>query len=249
MTYAMITVAGVSSRFNQKVEKPILKCLYHTGNEKKTLLYSNLSKCKNCDGVIVVGGYQFEKLEQYIEKYKNDFPFGIEMVYNPYYATYGSGYSLKLGLQKCIEKEKDADIVMIEGDLQFDSETFDNLIEGTKSFITINVEPICSNKAVALYYNEKGEWKYLYNTKHGLFQIPEPFSAIYNSGQVWKFANYEVIQKVMKQMPEQEWFGTNLCFIECYFNQLTKEEMEIVRFQKWLNCNTKEDYEKCQAYL
>lgn len=249
MTYAVITVAGVSSRFNQREETPVLKCIYHTEDHKKTLLYSILKKCRGCKGVIIVGGYQFGELEKYIENLRGEFPFGIDVICNPYYETYGSGYSLKTGLQECYSKPDCTDVVFIEGDLFFDSESMAYITDSKKSCLTVNSDPIMSKKAVALYINEQNEIKYLYDTQHGLFRLPEPFSEIYNSGQVWKFSEKNAAVQVMAEMDESDWHGTNLCFVERYLNHVSREHVEIVKFKKWVNCNTREDYRNCEKYL
>lgn len=249
MTYAVITVAGISSRFNHGEETPVLKCIYHTGDIKKTLLFSILKKCYGCKGVIVVGGYQFKELEKYTEDLRGEFPFEIDVICNPYYETYGSGYSLKIGLQECYSKKDCTDVVFIEGDLFFDDESLAYIINGKKSIFTVNSDPIMSKKAVAVYVNEQNEIKYLYNTQHGLFLLTEPFSEIYNSGQVWKFSERNAAVQVMAEMEETEWHGTNLCFVERYFNHVSRENVEIVKFKRWMNCNTREDYRNCEIYL
>lgn len=249
MTYAVITVAGISSRFNQGEEIPALKCIFHEKDMKKTLLYSILRKCRGCKGVIVVGGYQFGELERYIDSQRGEFPFGIDLIFNPNYETYGSGYSLKLGLKECCTREDCTEVIFIEGDLLFDGASMAYMINGTKNYLTVNTNPISSEKAVAVYFNGQKEIKYMYNTEHGLFHLTEPFSVIYNSGQVWKFSEWEKAVQVMDEMEEKEWSGTNLCFVERYFNYVARENVEIVEFKKWVNCNTRTDYLNCEKYL
>ena len=67
MKAAIITVAGISSRFNEGVpeDKKELKAIYTEGNEKDTLLYHLLLKCSFADKIIIVGGYKFEDLNKY----------------------------------------------------------------------------------------------------------------------------------------------------------------------------------------
>ena len=42
MKVLIITVAGMSTRFSQSVGAPCLKCLYHEGRAKDSLLYRML---------------------------------------------------------------------------------------------------------------------------------------------------------------------------------------------------------------
>lgn len=249
MTYAIITVAGVSSRFNENEKEPVLKCLYNLGDKKKTLLYSILKKTVGCDGVVVVGGYQYDALMAYIKEIEGDFSFSIDAVYNPHYEKYGSGYSLKLGLQKCLEQEDCTEIIFIEGDLYFDQASMQSMMCHKKNYLTINHEAILAKKAVALYINEQEEIKYLYDTQHGALEIKEPFVAIYNSGQVWKFAERDYANQVFQGMDECEWWGTNLVFIEKYFRRVSRESVEILAFKEWTNCNTRSDFLECERYL
>ena len=68
MKVAVITVAGISSRFNEGIEEAgrCLKAIYTEGNLSDTLLFHLVKKCSYADRIIVVGGYKFEDLEQYI---------------------------------------------------------------------------------------------------------------------------------------------------------------------------------------
>ena len=58
---SIITVAGVSSRFNKDIPEgdKILKCLYYEENPQNTLIYQMLKKLDYCDKIIIVGGYKY----------------------------------------------------------------------------------------------------------------------------------------------------------------------------------------------
>ena len=73
MKYAIITVAGMSKRFNENHDIAKLKCIYYEGDERSTLLYSILNRCEGIDKVIIVGGYQYEVLVDYINKFRREF--------------------------------------------------------------------------------------------------------------------------------------------------------------------------------
>ena len=70
MKISIITVAGVSSRFNKDIpeENKILKCLYYEENPQNTLIYQMLKKLDYCDRIIIVGGYKYSDLEEYVEQ-------------------------------------------------------------------------------------------------------------------------------------------------------------------------------------
>lgn len=242
MNIAVITLAGVSSRFNENQEKKVLKGIYTAGNPRKTILYSILEKCIGFQRVILVGGYQYESLQEYVYTYQRDFSFEIEMVWNPFYELYGSGYSLRKGLEQCFIGGNFSGIVFIEGDLFFEKESFELVKKSGLSCITYNRQPIDSKKAVVAYINEKEQIKYVFNTEHGLLKIEEPFSMLINSGQVWKFADLERVRLLMQEMKEEDWQGTNLVFVEKYFAGIPKESREILALEEWENCNTRDEY-------
>lgn len=249
MRYVIITVAGRSERFNQDVSNPSLKCIFYRKDKRKTLLYAMLKKCTGYDKVIVVGGYQYDALQSYIKEFASEFPFSIETVYNASFAEYGSGYSLYEGIKACLRDESCSEILFAEGDLAVSAEEFVMIKQSDKSCLTVNCQDIRSDKSVVVYINDKDEIKYQYDTSHGFFHIREPFSRIYNSGQIWKMKDRNAVDAVVKKMPEEEWQGTNLVFIEKYFNVVKKETIEIIPLKYWVNCNTRKDFEDCEENL
>lgn len=244
MKIAIVAVAGVSSRFNQNESKPVLKGIYTTTDYKKTLLYSILRKCIGFDKVVLVGGYQYEALEAYIAECREDFPFQIQMVYNPCYQELGTGYTLKVGLDECLKEEVCSEITLVEGDLFFDEASFERIKTSDKSVATYTHEIIRSNKAVLAYVNGQKELKYVFSTNHGSVQIPEPFWEIYNSGQIWKFANVGRVRRLVQELPKEIWKGTNLEFIGTYFEEIAEKDREMLPIKIWENCNTRADYLK-----
>lgn len=248
MKTAIIAVAGVSSRFNENESEPVLKGIYTETDYRKTLLYSILRKCKGYDKVVLVGGYQYEQLEKYVSDCKGEFPFQIQLVYNPYYRELGTGYTLKIGLEQCL-REKCSEITVIEGDLFFDEESFDRIKTARRNVATYNDKTIYSNKAVIAYVNQEKKLKYVFSTNHGAVEIKEPFLEIYNSGQIWKFTNTELVEKLLADLPKEAWEGTNLKFIETYFSEIKEDEREMLPLKIWENCNTRLDYLKYAQQL
>lgn len=249
MRCVIITVAGCSERFNKNVQSPSLKCIFYQKEKRKTLLYSMLKKCAGYDKVIVVGGYQYDALQSYIKEFENEFPFSIETVYNDSFDKYGSGYSLYVGIRTCLQDKSCSEILFAEGDLAVSEEELETIKQSEKNCLTANCQDIRSDKSVIVYINDKDEIRYQYDTSHGFFHIREPFSRIYNSGQIWKMKERKVVEDITKEMVEEEWQGTNLVFIEKYFNAIKRENMEIIPLKYWINCNTRKDFEDCEGDL
>jgi CTP:molybdopterin cytidylyltransferase MocA len=243
MKSLIITVAGLSSRFNRDLEQPVLKCLYYEDNPCCSLLAMQISRTyEYVDEIVIVGGYKYDDLTAFVTKYIKDNEHKIKTVYNEHYHDYGSGYSLMKGIEAL---SKDAEeVAFIEGDLFFDNESIEKIITSKKDVISVNNDPILSNKAVALYFDAKNYPHYIYDTSHSCLEIHEPFTAIYNSGQMWKFANPVKLKKNCANLTQQQIVGTNLEIVQCYFGDITLENLEIVKVKEWFNCNTVNDYRK-----
>lgn len=247
MKTLIVTVAGAATRFNKDTQEPTLKCLYEIGGYKNTLLYQILDKARDFDEFVIVGGYLYEKLEKFIEENLQEFKSKIKLTFNPEYATFGSGYSLIIGIQN--SNPKTNEILFVEGDLYFDRDDFEQIKISTKNVLTVNHELITAKKAVVVYENENGFLRYLYDTSHSYLKIPEPFLAVYNSGQVWKFNDIEKLSGVLGALTPEQVRGTNLEIIQGYFGDLTPDQYELVVFDTWHNCNTVKDYETVYAKI
>ena len=245
MKNAIIAMAGVSSRFNEGEEQPVLKGIYTTSDETKTLLYSILQKCGGFDRVVLVGGYRYPELESYVREYCREFPFELRLVENPYYQKWGTGYTLKVGLEECLREQECSEITLIEGDLFFDAGSFAAVQESPVSVATYNDKPIISRKAVIAYTDQKGRLHYVFSTSHGAVQIPEPFLAVYNSGQIWRFTDVGRVRELVRELPQEAWEGTNLEFVEAYFSGLDEDSYELLPLATWENCNIREEYREC----
>ncbi|WOO35158.1 DUF6564 domain-containing protein [Anaerocolumna sp. AGMB13020] len=244
MKTLLLTVAGVSSRFNEGYENKILKCLYYEGDEKNTLLYRIISMSEEFDKIIIIGGYQYEILLDYINSYCGFIKEKIICIENAFYQTYGTGYSLKLGLIECLKEPLCDEIVLIEGDLYFDARSFKSLIMLKENCFTHTYEPIYADKSVVVYMQENNYIKYVYDTEHKGVVLHGNIKAIYNSAQMWKLRNMEVVKMLFNSTNSLFWEGTNLDFIEKYFNSYGINAA-VVGIKNWINCNTREDYRKC----
>ena len=247
MRIAIITVAGISSRFNEGVEEKNkkLKAIYHRKDSKNTLLLHLVKHCSFADEIIIVGGFKFKDLKSYVEtELIKVVKSRISVVYNPHYADLASGYSLYLGLQKAFYQEGVSEILFVEGDLDIDKDSFCTVIESQTNVLTYNMEPIYSEKSVVLYKTVDGRYRYAFNSSHGLLKIDEPFSCILNSGQLWKFV--DILKNACSAFFEKERDGSNLGIIQRYLDKILPAEVIVLGIEKWINCNTREDFKKIE---
>lgn len=247
MTVFITTVAGVASRFNRDLNTPTPKCIFYKQDPKATLLYGLLDRARDCDRLIAVGGYQYEALKAYAETHLTEFADKLELVYNPHYADYGSGYSLYLGLEAAKRYHPET-ILFSEGDLYYPAAALQQVLAAEGDVFTVSTAPIEADKSVVVYQNEQGYYRYLFDTGHRSLCIPEPFLAVYNSAQVWKFHNPEKVYAIVSQLNQQQLAGTNLEIIGRYFGDIPPGQVTIVTMNPWLNCNTVADYDRMVAF-
>ncbi len=240
MKTLIITVAGTATRFNRDTQEPTLKCLYNIGGVKNTLLYRILDKARDFDEYIIVGGYLYDRLTDFVETGLAEFKDKIKVVFNREFAGYGSAYSLILGIEN--SSPVSDEIVFVEGDLYYDAAGFEKVCKSRRNVFTVNHDLIMSRKSVVVYENAEHYLRYIYDTRHECLRIDEPFLAVYNSAQVWKFADVLRLRNVLDNLTSEQKRGTNLEIIQDYFGKLGAEEYEMVQFDLWFNCNTVEDY-------
>lgn len=237
----IITVAGMSSRFNRDLDAPVLKCLYHEGDAGTALLnYQISSLYPDVDEIVVVGGFRYDDLTRFCATEVADPDRKIRLVYNGHYADWGSGYSLILGIRSLSAEAEE--VVFIEGDLFFDAPGIRQVLASGRDVVTINREPIRSDKAVVLYVDMQGGIHYLYDVSHAALEIREPFLAVYNSAQIWKFRNPARLKSIPDTLSEAAVRGTNLEIIQRYFGPLPMDQVEVACIREWFNCNTVHDY-------
>lgn len=247
MKTLIVTVAGTATRFNRDTERTTLKCLYYIENSQYSLLYQILDKARDMDEYIIVGGYLYEELSVFISEYLSEFLSKIKLVYNPHYLDYGSGYSLIKGIKEVSQNCEE--VLFVEGDLYFDRYSFDRVKYTSKDTLTVNYEFITSQKAVALYVDIMGYVHYLYDTTHHALKIDEPFQAVYNSAQIWKFRSVSKLRSLLESLTSSQIEGTNLEIIQAYFANMPMSSLELVPINVWYNCNTVSDYQKVYSLL
>lgn len=240
MKTLIITVAGTATRFNRDTSRNTLKCLYFQENPRYSLLYQILDKARDIDKYVIVGGYLFEELSAFIDDNLWEFKDKIELVYNAHYKDYGSGYSLIKGIA-AVPSGCD-EIIFVEGDLFYDRYSFERVLSSCRNVITASREFIISQKAVVLYVDMTDHIHYLYDINHLSLNISEPFQAIYNSAQIWKFLSVEKLYSVIRNLTPAQVCGTNLEIIQGYFGDLPLDKVEFIPIETWYNCNTVSDY-------
>lgn len=247
MRIAIITVAGISSRFNQGIDenKKTLKAIYSDCEKGRTLLSHLVSQCDYADRIIVVGGYKYDELKRYVEtSLPASLSKKIRTVCNEHYSDLSSGYSLYLGLEAAFTEKNIRDILFVEGDLDIDDGSFQSVAMSDHTVLTSTYETIEASKSVVFYEDLAGRYRYAFNSQHGLLHITEPFSKIMNSGQLWKFNDIDMLKKANEKFFITDKGGTNLSIIQKYLDGISPGSIEIIRLQKWTNCNTREDYIK-----
>ncbi|MDE6639333.1 MAG: hypothetical protein K2K63_02260 [Acetatifactor sp.] len=251
MEAAIITVAGVSSRFNEGIpeEDKCLKAIYFEEDRTSTLLYHLLEKCMFADMIVIAGGYKYDDLKSYCEKLPNSMKDKLVLTYNEHYADLGSGYSLYVGLKEIFDKSEDVEgVLFVEGDLDIDRDSFSKVAGSGSNVLSYSFEPIYSRKAVVLYKDAEEHYKYAFNSSHGLLKIDEAFSLILNSGQIWKFTDTEKLRAANEKFYETGGDGTNLRIIQNYIDLCDTESFELIGLLRWTNCNTRGDYGKILEY-
>ena len=247
MKPAVITIAGISGRFNDGVPEPDHrhKIIYYEDDPRDTLLYHLLVKCGSYDRIILVGGSRYSDVERYCEGLPGSIQDRVSLVYNDHYSDLASGYSLYLGLKSLFD-DADTDsieeVLFVEGDLDIDDASFAKVTGHAGNVLTYSYEPIYANKAVVLYRDAAGRYKYAFNSSHGLLSIDEPFSLILNSGQLWKFRYADRLKNANDRFFAEDRSGTNLKIIQNYVDLCDSDDFELIGLREWTNCNTREDY-------
>jgi hypothetical protein len=239
----------VSSRFSRSLGREVVKCLYSERGPEDTILYRQVATASEMalDPIVVVGGYRFGEVQEFSLRHLA-WARGLKLVENPEFATTGTLYSLHLGLTAVLGQDVDA-VVFAEGDLLFDVDSFRAAAMGQKSVVSACPEPITAERSVALYFTLGGRVRYVYDPDHRQLIIPEPFRSIHNSAQVWKFHDLELLRTLDRDVGRERFNETNLGFIQEYFQTVAPDNIELVLFNDWFNCNTITDYRDGIAHL
>lgn len=133
---AIILAAGMGKRLKEYTADNT-KCMVKIGNKtiiERTL--ENLSEL-NLNRIIIVTGYQADKLERYVTELNIATP--IEFIRNSDYENTNNIYSLWL-TSSFLERD---DTIVIESDIVFEKSMLDKLINSDKDCITFVARPEC----------------------------------------------------------------------------------------------------------
>lgn len=243
----IITSAGSSTRFRHSVGKDVLKVIYYEGTPKECLLSYQLELISDewFDIILIVGGYAFAELRDFITQYEGNSP-RLMTVYNDKFQKYGTCYSFACGLNALRSFEVD-EIVFIEGDLMFDDASFSAIVNADSDVITAN-RNLIRGDSVVFYTTITGEFRYAYNKNHHGLCIDETFTMIGNSGQVWKFRDAGLLHRIVNNFGAGLHDDTNLQPFERYFNSRGLDQVTFITFKDWFNCNTIDDYRAIRKY-
>lgn len=248
MKTLILTVAGTSSRFSKSIGRDMLKCIYYENDLRSTLLCRMVEMAASeFDDIVIVGGFKFDDLSAYVESAINvSVRKKIRLVCNQHYVDRGSGWSLFLAIEaiKSLSGPLPDTVIFAEGDLYVDGATFQKVVQAEQDVITCNSDVIDAAKSVAFYCDRDYHPHYLYDVSHGLIEIDEPFTRIYNSGQVWGFADVSRLVSLSNELDESLHAKTNLELINSYYSDLSLRDLEVIRFNTWVNCNTLNDYRR-----
>jgi len=247
-TAFVITAAGMSTRFSRELGRDALKCIYTDGGPEDAILHRLVTQGLNLKlgPIIVVGGYKMNEVVEFFTAHLNH-P-SVCLIENPLYRR-GSLYSLYLGLVEALQDPSVTEIVFAEGDLLVDAPSLERVIRSRLDVATSCPEPITALRSVALYVSDTDRVRYVYDTQHETLRIPEPFRAIYNSGQVWKFKNIGLLRSICDRVTPGRYDDTNLGVIQEYFDSIPASQTELIPFSIWHNCNTPNDYRRAVAQL
>lgn len=247
---SILTVAGASSRFNRNRSEKCLKAIYSEGDRRKTCLYRLCRQCARCEKIIVVGGWQYEALKNYIETFLPDeIKSKLVTVFNPHFAEYASGYSIYSGIKKAFELDAASEIVFIEGDLVIDDASLEKLLDAEGNALTFNRDIIDSRSSVVLFEDAEGKFHYTYSYAHGLLSIEKIFHRLWNSGQAWKFAEPDRLRAACESFRRECVEGIGLNLVQRYFDRIAPQSVNIIELKHWFNCNTREDYARAFQYF
>ncbi len=243
MRSVVITVAGMSSRFNADLDKKTLKCIYYETSPADSLLMRQMEAIAPLvDEIVIVGGYMYDDLCRFVGEHAGRYADKVKLVENNHYHDYGSCYSLLKGIEAA---SKDAtELIFVEGDLFFHPDSVSEVILSPVDVVTVNADPITSDKAVAFYIDAGNHPHYIYDTHHSCLEINEPFLAIYNSAQMWKFRDMATLRRLCCNLTPARMQGTNLEVVQGYFGNKQLTEMTVVKVMDWVNCNTVADYRR-----
>ena len=246
--FLLITCAGQATRFKES-----------GGNTHKSIFSIDGDICKSPLGImcqyakfiertpVIVTGFMADEIDDALSELSSKLEIQIYSTYNEHYSDLGSNESLICGLQFIMQNFDYAeyDIMFAEGDLIVDFDTFREIANSSYNVITTNGNSIINmNKAVVVYQNVHGTYKWAYDPAHKSVSITDAVW-LAESGQIWKFKiDYICLYNILYGLIKSDRKDTNLNMIYKIFTYCgdTVDAVKIETFKQWFNVNTVNDY-------
>ncbi len=244
---AIITAAGMATRFAASVGREVHKLLYRE-SAAPCLLERQLTllAAAGFTSVTVVGGYRFDEMRAFINSGSPNWDADmVHLVHNRHFLDYGCAYSFITGIQTVDGDEEQ--IVLLEGDLAFDAETFLSISSGG-DVISFSPDPIRADRSVALGIDGRNRVFYAFDGCHRSLTVPDGFTFLANSGQVWGLADADLLLRLAWEYPSDRYRGSGLDLVSEYYNRRDGGQVRLAGFRRWLNCNTVEEYRKIVSW-
>lgn len=245
--FLLITCAGQATRFKES-----------GGNTHKSIFSIDGDICKSPLGImcqyakfiertpVIVTGFMTDEIDDALSELSSKLEIRIYSTYNEHYSDLGSNESLICGLQFIMQNfdYDDYDIMFAEGDLMVDFDTFREIANSQNCVVTTNGNSIINmNKAVVVYQNVHGTYKWAYDLAHKSVSITDA-RWLAESGQIWKFkiSDYDLFV-ILDGLIAKDHKDTNLNMIYKIFATLSEfSDIDIKTFKQWFNVNTVNDY-------
>lgn len=246
--FLLITCAGQATRFKES-----------GGNTHKSIFSIDGDICKSPLGImcqyakfveripVIVTGFMANEIDDALLELSSKLGIGMYSTYNEHYSDLGSNESLACGLQFIMQNfdYSEYDIMFAEGDLMVDFHTFREISNSLYSVITTNGNSIINmNKAVVVYQNVNGTYKWAYDPAHKSVSITDAVW-LAESGQIWKFKIDDIcLFNILDGLIKSDRKDTNLNIVYKIFT-FVKDGEDIVKietFKQWFNVNTVNDY-------
>lgn len=175
----IIPAAGLGKRMKIYGPKSLVKI-----NDEHTILSKQIeiiNSCfKHCE-IIVVGGYQFDKLSSNVKN--------VRFIYNKDYESTNVLYSIGLGLKKA----KTNKVLIIYGDLVFNKECIDLPFNKESAVV---VSSIMKDEEVGCIYNNGV-------LENVFYKIPTKWAQI----AFFTGPELDILKQILKQEKTSYWFG------------------------------------------
>lgn len=186
----VILAAGQGSRMG--LEEGVSKCSVKLPDGRSSVRrlidqFKSLGETK----FVVVIGYGSDSV---VKSVGTDHQVDVSYVYNGNYSDRGCNYSLA-----CAEGSIDSreNVIVVEGDLVTSDDNLQTIVDSTESAVLVRPPCFLSEKSVAVICDDDCTQvlKFVYDKSHHfkMQDLPEIFSQVFDSSQVWKISRDNVL--------------------------------------------------------